>query len=134
MPDLTKYEALLLTVDLVSRGKLYCRREFLETPIEDLLLICNGCGAANAKFDFVPDSIWGLWVGPVCNVHDFDYHHGTTERDRLQADIYMLLNLIRTIEAKSARWLRPIRRMRALSYYQAVREFGRDAFNKKGSE
>lgn len=25
----------------------------------------NGCGAGNAKFDFVPDTMWGLRVTPV---------------------------------------------------------------------
>ena len=94
---------------------------------EEKALICNGCGAANAKFDFVPDRIYGLPIGPACEVHDFDYHVGTKEADRLTADLRLLANVLRLINAKGG-WLRWLRRRRAYKYYEAVREGGGRAF------
>ena len=37
----------------------------------------NGCGAANAKFDFVPDTIYGLDISPACKAHDWEYYEGS---------------------------------------------------------
>jgi len=124
----TLFESVTQTLALIALGKLQAREAFMEAGIDKLMSICNGCGAANAKFDFVPDTIYGLDVGPVCNIHDFDYHVGRTEGDRLRADLHMLQNLLLTIEATSSPLLKPLRRIRALSYYQAVREFGASAF------
>jgi hypothetical protein len=89
--------------------------------------ICNGCGSAGAKFDFIPDTIYGLNITEVCNIHDYDYHVGETEEDRRAADHRFLNNLMIIINMKGG-WLRWFRRRRALKYYEAVRELGSDAF------
>ena len=128
MPRRTKIESIERTIELVEAGDLIAHPLFLQAPFSELLEICNGCGAAGAKFDFVPDTIWGLWVGPTCNLHDFDYHMGRTDQDKAEADIRMLANNLRTIEACSTWILKPPRRMRALNYYQAVTDFGGPAF------
>jgi hypothetical protein len=89
--------------------------------------ICNGCGAGNAKFDFVPDSIYGLYIGEVCNIHDYMYHVGVTLADKEEADRVMRNNLIRLINNKGG-ILKTLRRWRAGTYYVAVDKYGGPAF------
>jgi len=89
--------------------------------------ICNGCGSAKAKFDFVPDSIYGLKITPACNIHDWMYHKGKTIEDKEEADRVFLNNMLRLIEAGS-KILKPFRRRRALFYYENVVVFGGPAF------
>lgn len=129
MEDIARQEtSLARTKDLVRTGVLDAHPDFVETPIEDLLWICNGCGAANAKFDFVPDTIWGMRISPACHIHDFDYNIGKVIEDKFSADRRMLNNLLRLIERGSSRILRRFRRRRALTYYNAVTDFGGPAF------
>jgi len=99
-------------------------------PVEKFK-ICNGCGAANSKFDFVPDSIYLLNINRACNVHDWMYHHGRTKKDKQEADRVFLNNLLTLIEAEASivgRLLKPFRRRRALKYYEAVVGLGGPAF------
>jgi hypothetical protein len=121
-------ESVTRSVELAAEGKIAATQDFIDAELHELLEVCNGCGSSQAKFDFVPDHIYGLWIGPICNVHDWDYSKGTTAADKLRADLHMLENILRAIEAKSNRFLKKIRRIRALTYYQAVRDFGDKAF------
>ena len=89
--------------------------------------VCNGCGSANAKFDFVPDTIWWLDIQEVCHIHDWMYHYGKTIEDKKEADRVMLNNMLRLIEAGN-KYLKPFRRRRALKYYEMVVAFGGPAF------
>jgi hypothetical protein len=89
--------------------------------------ICNGCGSAQSKFDFVPDSIYGLNINEACNIHDAMYQWGSTLADKEEADRVLLNNMLRLIEAGSS-WLKMLRRRRALEYYEAVTAFGGPAF------
>lgn len=115
------------SLDLVRAGKLIAHPDFIFTPLDILLDVCNGCGQAG-KFDFVPDTILGLWVGPNCNLHDYWYYRGTTEQDKEQADMEMLFNNLRAIEACSTWILKPFRRQRALTYYATVTDLGHNAY------
>lgn len=93
--------------------------------------VCNGCGAANAKFDFVPDSIWGLPISEACHRHDWRYHIGRTEEEKAIADIEFLNNLmilINNAQGFTATLLRIPRRRRALKYYEMVVAFGDSAY------
>ncbi len=45
------------------------------TP-EELEKYTNGCGAANAKFDFIPDTMWFLSIHAACKAHDWEYRKG----------------------------------------------------------
>lgn len=102
--------------------------------------ICNACGPANSKFDFVPDTIWGLYIGEVCNIHDYMYNEGRTLEDKKAADRIFLNNMLRLIEGKTKRYLikysiikikNPLlwlRRRRAEKYYWAVDKFGGPAY------
>lgn len=123
----TKLEMILRAIELVKEGKLDAHPLFLQTEIDELLLICNGCGAADSKLP-VPDTIWGLWVGPGCCLHDFEYHIGETQAAKELADRRMLSNNLMAIEACSTWILKPPRRQRAMTYYAAVTDFGHDAF------
>lgn len=90
--------------------------------------ICNGCGSASAKFDFIPDSIYGLKIRPACDIHDYMYHVGRrTLADKEEADRVFLNNLLRLIEADNG-WLKMFRRRRALKYYEGVTAFGGPAY------
>lgn len=93
--------------------------------------ICNGCGAANAKFDFVPDTLWGLSITEACRRHDFMYYFGETIEDKAEADRVFLNNMLRLVEADNTwlgRILKMFRRRRALEYYECVTAFGGPAY------
>ena len=108
--------------------------------------ICNGCGSAQAKFDFVPDNIWGVPTGEACDIHDWRYHFGRTEQDRLEADRELQDNLMTLVEEHARRRLSQMqgwrnaprralenakliaRRYRVATYYGSVRDLGGKAF------
>ena len=110
-----------------NTAQLYAPKNYWTLSPEDHAMICNGCGAANAKFDFVPDTIYGLGVNPACNIHDYMYLMGETIDDKKEADRVFLNNLLRLIDHKGG-WRRFLRRRRALKYYNAVVELGGPAF------
>jgi hypothetical protein len=107
---------------------LYAPDSFLNATCEERKRVCNGCGSAKAKFDFVPDSIWGLKIRSACDRHDWMYHIGKTIEHKEEADRVFLNNMLRLIEAKSHKLLKPLRRRRALKYYEAVVMFGGPAY------
>lgn len=98
--------------------------------------VCNGCGPGSWKIDLVPDRIYGLDISEACNVHDWMYYEGRTSGDKSRADRAFLENILIIIDnqyCKKKRWyrgiLRFLRRRRAYKYYEAVSNFGDDAFN-----
>ena len=126
---MTRTEQINRAKTLVSKGLLTAPDGFLDTPTDELLEICNGCGAAESTFDFIPDSMWGLCICVICDIHDFGYFTGKTIKDKDREDDRMLMNLINYIEKYSGNWIsRMFRRRRALKYYEAVVAFGKEAF------
>lgn len=111
-------------------GILFAPASFLTTGPDRLAQICNGCGAADAKFDFVPDRIYGTRISSACHIHDFMYHTGRSVEDKEEADRVFLNNLLRLIGRDSYKWYKPTRlqRIRARGYYLAVHHFGGPAF------
>jgi len=107
--------------------ELTSSKEYKELTTEQKFKICNGCGAQSAFMDFVPDSMYGLDISEACNIHDFDYHAGITQKDKDMADMRFLTNLILLINRGNA-FLKFLRRRRALKYYEAVVTFGDNAF------
>ena len=87
---------------------------------------CNGCGSKSLGW-LVPDSIWGLNITDVCNIHDYMYSRGTTLQDKEYADRVFLNNLVRKIDDNN-KWFRFLRRRRALKMYWVVKTFGEAAF------
>lgn len=99
---------------------------------EEKARICNGCGAAG-QTDYIPDTIYGLRITEACNIHDYMYYLGDTWQEKEDADRIFLINLLRIIDSipKKGIWSRIVRRLRklrALSYYNAVVHFGGLAF------
>lgn len=110
---------------------LYAPQSFLEAPAGLVRKVCNGCGSALSKFDFVPDTVWGLRISEACRIHDWMYFCGRGDAQKLEADVVFLGNLLRIIERAEGvvnRILRWPRRIRALTYYQAVVELGGTAY------
>ena len=110
-----------------SGVRLFCPLTYQRASKQERDKVCNGCGAANAKFDFVPDTIYGLNINDACNIHDWMYSKGKTIEDKQEADRVFLNNMLRIIEAKGG-FLKVFRRMRAIKYYGAVVDMGGPAY------
>ena len=91
------------------------------------------CGAEDALFDFVPDTIFGLSIRRACCIHDDRYERGGVEQDRTFADREFLENML-TIIGNYKKWYYPhwFARHRAMTYFDAVRRYGGKSFNYKG--
>lgn len=83
------------------------------------------CGAADAVFDYVPDTVYGLNIKKACCIHDFMYSAGKNLWDKERADRIFLENMLVLIAAGTKwGWLLWLRKRRAYSYFQAVVKFG----------
>jgi hypothetical protein len=114
---------------------LYAPASFWQAADDERRQYCNGCGAHNGLSSlWVPNSIYGLDASLCCDIHDWSYGEGQTIDDKDSADRAFLNNLLRMIE-----WARkngsvvdvalaPLRRRRALKYYEAVVVFGGPAY------
>ena len=90
--------------------------------------ICNGAGAKNDwRSNFIPNTLWGLDCTEVFNIHDHCYYVGLSRADKEASDSMMLINLLRLIK-NGSKILAPLRRRRALLYFEAVDIAGGDAF------
>jgi len=123
-------KGLISAVSLAKTGTLHAPSSFKTTPISSLAEVSNGCGAAGAKFDFVPDKIYGTYIGEACHIHDWMYHEGRTSEDKEEADRAFLNNILRLIKKRATAWYKPIflMRIRAKNYYNGVKLFGGPAF------
>jgi len=102
---------------------------YLELDDLERFKICNGCGSAQSKFDFVPDTVYGLSMREACYRHDYAYHWGKTEAHKRAADRQFLANMLTIIEQQSSNSIIAISRsLRAIKYYIAVRDHGHSAF------
>jgi hypothetical protein len=83
------------------------------------------CGSEKARFDYVPDTVWGLSIKAACCIHDFMYGAGRSQWDKERADRIFLENMLAIIAANTKwGWLLWLRKQRAWAYYQAVVRFG----------
>ena len=109
--------------------KLYSPESYKKATKGELELWTNGCGSAQAKFDFVPDTIWFLSIKEACRIHDWMYHMGRTAEDKEEADRVFLYNMLRIINARSkSKFLKRWRCRRAHIYYTMVVWRGGPAF------
>lgn len=116
---------------LAKKGILDCHPEFRTASKDWLFDVVNGCGSGwNEKI--VPDSIWFLYIGDCCAIHDDRYERGDSAEDRKLADDEFLRNMYEII-ALDKSWWRSNRQMRkrAYGYYWVVRQFGKKAFYQK---
>ena len=88
------------------------------------------CGAENARFDFVPDAIYGLPITKACCIHDDRYDRGGTLQNKINADLEFLQNMLTIINGYD-KWYYPtfLARRRAMDYYEAVVRMGNSSFN-----
>ena len=107
--------------------ELYAPKSYVDASDGEKNKVVNGCGAADAKFDFVPDSILGLNITCCCHIHDWMYSEGVTIEDKEKADRAFLNNILRVIEDKGG-WFKSWRRKIAYGYYQAVKRYGAVAY------
>ncbi len=108
---------------------LYAPDSFIEASLEMKKAVCNGCGPAGWKRRFVPDTIWGLDICPVCDIHDWMYFKGQSHEDKVTADRVFLYNMQRTVMFYTdSGLLLKLRLRRAQTYYKAVVDLGGPAF------
>jgi len=88
------------------------------------------CGAENARFDFIPDTIYGISIKKSCCIHDDRFERGGNEEDFEQANREFLINMLEEIE-EGIVWWKPtfLARRRAIDYYEGVVRCGRSSFN-----
>ncbi len=119
---------------LKSNGNLFAPESYWNASDSLRRANCNGCGTAGWKGTLVPDTIYSLPVSESCNIHDWMYAIGTTSAERLVADLVLLANLLSTTDRAAelsafGRLISPLRMLRCLLYYRAVRRFGEEPFN-----
>ena len=111
---------------------LYAPDGFADLLPSERSSICNGIGASSGLSRLLPDTIWGLYVGIVGDIHDYSYWLGGTDEDRETADAVFYRNLLVLIEAHGG-LLAPLRRWRARKYDLALRVGGWAHFNFKSN-
>lgn len=87
--------------------------------------ICNGCGP-KGFLDFVPDRIWGLYIGEACDIHDFSWYIcEATHEDFKFTNRVFYQNICRIIDRETKnKWLKKLQYRRAYKYYKAVDTIG----------
>lgn len=120
-------DSIIDTMELVKAGKLDASQRFKDAEIDELLEICNACGAKGSRLP-VPQTAWGMSLKPMCHIHDTDYHWGDTIDDKEEADRRMKNNGCRLIRLRSAWFLKSFRRARVQTYYILVKTWGGEAF------
>ena len=124
----TKLEIILRTIELIEAGTLEAPEGFSQCPVDTLVKICNGCGAEDSKFDLVPDSLLGLYIGYSCMIHDYEYEVGATSDEKKLADRRFRDNMVSLIYKYSNWFLRYPRLLMADGYYKVVDARGYPAF------
>lgn len=97
--------------------------EVWDTLIEDLrkpeyLRTVNGCGSQSTEF--VPDTLWGLCITPVCHIHDVMCIQSKTPEDCELTNKLFLENMMAHIKQNSNWFMAIVRNYRAMTYYNAV--------------
>lgn len=93
---------------------------FFQIPEDEIRLLYNGCGSGNIGSKVTPDSMYGLDISMLCNIHDHMYENCTCEQDEIEADAILSANLITLITTKSTGILKWLRLFRATKYIVAV--------------
>jgi len=116
----------------MDKVTLYAPASFWQSSPTERAEYCNGCGTKGWKGDLVPETIWGVKITIACHIHDWMYQFGLSEKDKRKADMAFLNNMLRLISNNehwsNNPWFNWFRRYRAMTYYNAVRDFGGPAF------
>lgn len=87
----------------------------------------NGCGSKSTWW--VPDSLWGLCITPVCHIHDLMYDLSKNPAMCKEANHVFRDNVFEYVEMNSNWFMRFVRKHIGLAYYDVVFE-GKRAFCK----
>lgn len=125
----SRLKSLIRAQELARAGVLYAPASFLNATPNQLMEICNGCGASGSWFR-PPKRIYGTLIVYACHIHDWMYNFGKTVEDKDESDRTMLNNINRLIDRDSSKWYKPtfLQHRRALKYYYAVKNFGGSAY------
>lgn len=97
-------------------------KKYAELTEKQKAAICNGCGG---KGSLVP--VPSFFHKASCNHHDYRYWVGCTEEDRKSADKDFYKAMREDVQRQ--KWYnKPIAELSALTYYLAVRLFGKKYF------
>lgn len=126
---MTNIVELLKAQELAKSGVLCASPGFKLASENELLEICNGCGASGSWFR-PPKTIYGTLIVFACHIHDYAYQFGTTAEDKDEADRTFHNNMNRLITRDEHIWYKPtfLQRRRALKYYLGVKYGGGEAF------
>lgn len=116
---------------IIDGVKLQAPKMFWNSSKKEIDKYTGGCGPGSFWDKIVPNTLWGLSIFNACRIHDWMYYQGKTEEDRKIADSVFLDNMLAIIEEKSHRFFKMSRRSRAMIYYSAVRDGGKEAFFSK---
>ena len=99
--------------------------------------ICNGVGSrvgiiANLLWHFTPNTVWGLNITPVSDIHDYDFTYPKTFKTfseaikhKTQSDCRFRSNAFTLIESQTKwEWLKTLRKIRILKYHLIITELG----------
>ena len=86
----------------------------------------NGCGSKSTSF--IPDSIWGLSLTPLCHIHDIHYSLSTVPDDCDTANFLFLKNSVKYITSNSHWLIGWFRRFRIAKYVSGVELVGTNAY------
>jgi len=112
--------------------RLLCPISMASMRMDDIMIQSNGCGREGAEARIIPDTIWGLPIGPICRVHDIMYQQAEERARRHKdqarltaeehfADGVMAANLVQYINQMTRnRLLRWMRLRRAYKYVDAI--------------
>lgn len=132
---MSRVSDLRKTQELAKKGVIFAPDSFINASIEDLMKVCNGCGAKGSWFR-PPKRMYGTLIVYACHVHDWMYQFGLSKKDKKNADKAMNKNINRLIDCDaSAKWYKPVplQKTRSYVYYLGVRLFGSKAFFDKNS-
>lgn len=120
------------TFRMIEQDLLDVPQGFSESDELYLFYCCNGCGSATAKFDYVPDSIFGLCITAACHLHDFEYEHAYTLGEKLTADERFRVNIHKIVDADRSWWRSKAKMKNKFEFYfTMVRKAGVEALEKK---
>ncbi len=90
---------------------------------EQRAAVTNGCGPACWKHDLGQNRPMGISLAGACNIHDWMYFEGHTERDRVAADELFWVNL-KTLIRNAGGPLKPFRWVIGWMYWRGVTRAG----------
>lgn len=120
---------------MIAGTSLIAPAEYWTASPIDIERVCNGAGP-NGLGSVAFMTVWGLDMTEPCGIHDWMYHYGRTDQDKVIADDTFLHNMFTLIDQADRelplgmKWLTRARRRMAFRYYWLVANLGKFAFGR----